>query len=537
MLSIKHTGVGRKLWVVVGISLAALVAYALVSMSTVGEIRVGGPLYAEIAENNVLLADVLPPPAYLVEANLVAHRMVSLVDAGDTAGYREARDTFERLTQEYAARHDYWDVHLDDPARRTAMLERSYEPALTFFAVAEEQFFPLLDAGDVSGARAVLDTTLQDAYVAHRAGIDEVVSLSIEQAAAVEADAVAVGEARGRMLLLLLIGALGIVVPLSVAVVRSIVQPVTALRRRMKEIATGRADLSQRLDVDRRDEFGGVASSFNDFMAKLGDTVGAVEERAASLLRGSQELASVSEQLTSASSTSLRQTDVVAAAAREVAHAIELVVRSSAEMQHAIDDIARSASGAAGVSSTAVEATEAAHRIIQRLGESSAEITQVTKLISAIAEQTNLLALNATIESARAGEAGKGFAVVAHEVKDLALATAGATGDIAQRIQRIQADTTAAVDALDDIRRTISAVSDAQGVIASAVEQQTATTAEIGRNIREAAASAGRIETAIGNSAASAADSAAGAVATRDTASVVAGTARELQEIVGRFGG
>ena len=95
--------------------------------------------------------------------------------------------------------------------------------------------------------------------------------------------------------------------------------------------------------------------------------------------------------------------------------------------------------------------------------------------ITDIAEQTNLLALNATIEAARAGEAGKGFAVVANEVKELARATASATGSITQRIAGMQSASINAVKALLDIREIIARISDAQNVIAAAVEEQTAT--------------------------------------------------------------
>ena len=111
----------------------------------------------------------------------------------------------------------------------------------------------------------------------------------------------------------------------------------------------------------------------------------------------------------------------------------------------------------------------------------------MVKVITSIAEQTNLLALNATIEAARAGEAGKGFAVVASEVKDLAQETARATEDISRRVQAIQADTGGAVVAIEEISRVIARISDFQTTIASAVEEQTATTAEMSRSVSEAA--------------------------------------------------
>ena len=120
-------------------------------------------------------------------------------------------------------------------------------------------------------------------------------------------------------------------------------------------------------------------------------------------------------------------------------------------------------------------------------GDSSSEIGNVIKTITSIAEQTNLLALNATIEAARAGEAGKGFAVVANEVKELAKETAKATDDIREKIQGIQTDTTEAVEAIAEITMTINEINDIQTTIASAVEEQSVTTAEIGRTMTEAA--------------------------------------------------
>ena len=132
---------------------------------------------------------------------------------------------------------------------------------------------------------------------------------------------------------------------------------------------------------------------------------------------------------------------------------------------------------------------------MSRLGTSSAEIDNVIKLITSIAEQTNLLALNATIEAARAGEAGKGFAVVASEVKDLAQETARATGDISARVEAIQKDTGGAAASISGVTEVIGQIDSYQSAIASAVEQQSATTAGMAQELETAAEHTGRITT------------------------------------------
>ena len=176
---------------------------------------------------------------------------------------------------------------------------------------------------------------------------------------------------------------------------------------------------------------------------------------------------------------------MVASAAEQVSNNVTTVATGIEELTSSIGEIARNAGQGAQVAESAVEVEQNTNATIAKLGESSTEIGNVIKVITSIAEQTNLLALNATIEAARAGEAGKGFAVVANEVKELAKETAKATEDISKRIETIQGDTRAAIEAINEISAIINSVNDIQTTIATAVEQQTATTREMSRGISD----------------------------------------------------
>jgi methyl-accepting chemotaxis protein len=265
------------------------------------------------------------------------------------------------------------------------------------------------------------------------------------------------------------------------------------------------------------------------------DAVRGITQNAQALATSSEELTSLSQQMGATAEETSTQANVVAAAAEQVSRNVQTVATGTEEMSASIREIAKNANDAAKVATSAVKVANTTNQTVAKLGESSAEIGKVIKVITSIAQQTNLLALNATIEAARAGEAGKGFAVVANEVKELAKETAKATEDISQKIEAIQGDTQGAVQAIAQIGEIINQINDISNTIASAVEEQTATTNEITRSVTEAAKGSVEIAQNITGVATAARSTTEGASDTQRASAALAKMATELQMLVSRF--
>jgi methyl-accepting chemotaxis protein len=334
---------------------------------------------------------------------------------------------------------------------------------------------------------------------------------------------------------ILIVGLLGVILllTLSTLIARSLVVPLRAAIAMVEDFANG--DLTRRLPEKSTGCVGRLEVGLNKTLDSVTEIVTAVVSSADAVASSAEQLSSSSQQISAGAEETSVQAGVVSDAAGEVSRNVQTVAAGAEQMGASIREIAHNANEAARVAAQAVSMVDTTNETVSKLGTSSQEIGNVVKVITSIAEQTNLLALNATIEAARAGEAGKGFAVVANEVKELAQETARATEDIARRVEAIQGDTGGAVEAIGQISSIITSINDYQLTIASAVEEQTATTNEMSRNVAEASSSSGEIANNISGVSAATTSTTQALTQTRTAVDELARMAADLRQEISRF--
>uniref|UniRef100_E6VJ12 Methyl-accepting chemotaxis sensory transducer n=1 Tax=Rhodopseudomonas palustris (strain DX-1) TaxID=652103 RepID=E6VJ12_RHOPX len=541
--------------VVVLVSITAMLSVNLLALN---QLRIGGPLYSQIKLGNDLVADILPPPAYVIEAYLE-----TTLALRRPAEWSAHASKLEQLRRNYLDRHRYWSASGLEPTAKARLTVDSDAEVQKFWTVAEQELIPALRAGDQAAAEAAY-AKLEKAYAAHRAIIDDIVErahaanaeLETEAARQVGSYSTIVWSLSGFAVLLIGLGVAGLAF--------GMVRPLVRLTAAMQAMAAGVRDVVIP-GAGRSDEIGGMAKAIAAIKANAEHKAGeeaaeksrqehlAAERRRADMSRladgfedavgeiiktvsaAANELEAAAHSLSSTAARSLDLAAGVAESSQEASAGVQSVASASEELTASVHEIGRQVQTSATVAN---EAADQARRTNERVGELSAaaaRIGDVVELISTIAGQTNLLALNATIEAARAGDAGRGFAVVAAEVKALAEQTGKATGEIGQQITGIQAATGESVAAIKEICSIIGQMSEISSSIASAVEEQGMATKDIAVNIQHAAHGASQVDADIARVQAGARETGAASVQVLSAAQSLSSESSRLRVEVGNF--
>lgn len=539
--------------IVLVIGFTAVVSTSLYALR---ELKIGGPLYSDIKLGNDLIADILPPPEYVIEAYLEA--TLAMREPEQLAAHGER---LVQLRKDYDERKAFWVSSSLSADLKAALVSKSDAEVQKFWKILTDQLLPALKSKDMAGAERAY-AQVKDAYTAHRAVIDSIVENANKQ----NADMEKLAADRDSSILYILLGVAAAVLAFIAAgllgVALGVVRPIVRMTDTMQTLATGV------LAVDipfahRQDEVGSMAGALQvfkqgaiensrlreeqlqkeqeaalakrDALHQMAETVeretGRSVDTASATTQGVERAASsLSEIARSLSSES----QAVAAASTQALGSSQTVSAAAEELSASIREIATQVARTSTVTKSAVAGRERARSTIQALADAVKKIAEVSDLIGGIAGQTNLLALNATIEAARAGDAGRGFAVVAAEVKSLSDQTAKSTEEITRLIAEVQASTQAAVDAVETMGGHIVEIDGVATSVAAAMEEQDAATREIARSISESASAAKEVSAKIANVSRDAASVNERAADVRQAIAGMAGTLESLRSVVVR---
>jgi len=493
------------------VAVVGLVLSSASSFFVLQNLKVSGPIYNNIVQGKDLSADILPPPAYIIESYLVLQR---LQDETDSIKKQTLVKEFEKLRKDYEERHEFWKKALPEGEIKNVLLQDSYAPAEAFYKNASEAYIPAVLLGKLEVAKEIMKSALEQSYVSHRTQIDKLVVLVDKKCTATE-------ESAGVSLKKYLTAIVGVNLLIILAV---IVAGLLISRDVQKQLggdpidvtkiaqAVASGDLTCSFDI-KAGHSNSLMASMNLMVSNLKDLISQAMNISLTISSASTQLQATSEQIATGAEEVAAQTTTVATASEEMTSTSSDIARNCLLAAETSNRSSTSAnSGAAIVQETIAGMGRITERVknsagtVESLGARSEQIGQIVGTIEDIADQTNLLALNAAIEAARAGEQGRGFAVVADEVRALAERTTRATKEIGDMIKAIQSETKTAVKAMEEgvnevekgtelsqrsghalqeILNEINEVSMQINQIATAAEEQTATTNEITCNIHQ----------------------------------------------------
>ncbi len=520
----KARKIARKLLVSLSVMILGFLASSLFILYTLNLLKVNGPLYREIILGKDLIADILPPPDYIIESYLVAFELRESMD-NPAELERLSAYVLDKLRNEYLDRHEFWASDslylMGEEAIRVPMLEGSYRPAMDFFSALSDEYIPALRSGDRLSADRIISGKLKSLYEEHRRHIDTVVRLSTEKNLRLEQEAARLEKANSMISIALALLSILLSLGLTVSLIRGIVRPLRLTVDMLRNISSGEGDLTKRLELHSNDEIGEMATHFNLTLDKIRSLIVAIKSEATTLSGISLEFASnmnetaasisqiesniqnvtleTGKQSVSVAETGAameRITTTISVLNDHIERQASSVTQSSAAVEEMLANIASVTQSLVKNSTDMHDLSTMSARGRSDMDEASATIRDVAKesealleisgIIQDIASQTNLLAMNAAIEAAHAGDAGRGFSVVADEIRKLAESSGSQAKTVSMvlakmmgSMNKIRAATDVLRNQYEEMDTGIKGLSDREQSIKNAMDEQSAGSNEI----------------------------------------------------------
>ena len=458
---------------------AGFLLYGGWSFKTLDELKVNGPLYQRIVQSKDLVADVLPPPEYIIESYLVSLQLVATTDKAKQDGLVER---LKVLKKEYDDRHAFWSKAGLEAALGSLLLKESNQPAQAFFKLSFDELVPAVQRNDRDAVTVVIGK-LEAHYEAHRAAIDKVVAMANQRAQTDEADAVSQIASSTTLMLGILAVSVAVCLAASLLIIRSILNPLNEAVRVVKTFAAG--NLRVQFDARGYDEFAQLLSALQEMQGSLVKLVSTVRSGAEGVAIASAEIAQGNHDLSGRTESQASALEQTAASMEELGS----TVRLNADNARQANQLSLNAS------TVAIRGGDVVAQVVDTMkgiNDSSRKISDIISVIDGIAFQTNILALNAAVEAARAGEQGRGFAVVASEVRSLAGRSSEAAREIktlinasVERVEKGSALVDQAGVTMTEVVSSIRRVTDIMGEISAASSEQSSGVAQVGEAITQ----------------------------------------------------